>query len=92
MILHRGHAVRQTIGSHSELLGPAVNVAHRLLKNSIAAQLGHQPYVLITDAAAAGLHLTQLGIEHREDYADVGSVSGRVVPLGVTRSQEPIEA
>ena len=36
-VLHRGPAVRQTVGSGSDLLGPAVTVAHRLLKNTIRA-------------------------------------------------------
>jgi hypothetical protein len=82
MVLHRGQAVRQTVGAQTELLGPAVNVAHRLLKNSIQARLGYRPYLFLTDAAANGLLLGDAGVQHREDYADVGSVSGRVVPLG----------
>ena len=82
MVLHRGGAVRQTVGTHTEILGPAVNVAHRLLKNDIQARLGYGPYVFLTDAAAKGLLLAQAGVEHREHYADVGSISGRVVRLG----------
>ena len=82
MVLHRGQVVRQSIGSHVELLGPAVNVAHRLLKNSIQTRLGQRPYLFLTDAAASALDLLVPGVEHREDYADVGSVHGRVVPLG----------
>lgn len=87
MVLHRGQAIRQTVGSQTELLGPAVNVVHRLLKNSIQAHLGYRPYVFLTDAAAAWLHLAELGVEHREDYPDVGPVSGRVVPLGESPGQ-----
>ena len=83
MVLHRGQVVEQSIGSQTELLGPAVNVAHRLLKNSIQLRLGYRPYLFLTDAAARGLNLVEPGIEHREEYADVGSVQGRVVPLGV---------
>jgi class 3 adenylate cyclase len=81
MVLHRGHVVRQSIGSQVELLGPAVNVAHRLLKNGIQARLGYRPYLFLTDAAARGLNLADAGVEHGEDYADVGSVHGRVVSL-----------
>jgi class 3 adenylate cyclase len=83
MVLHRGQVVRQSIGRRTELLGPAVNVAHRLLKNSIQARLGHRPYLFLTDAAASGLDLAEPGVEHREDYADVGPVHGRVVALDV---------
>jgi len=82
MVLHRGQVVRQSIGTRTELLGPAVNVAHRLLKNNIQARLGYRPYLFLTDAAASGLNLAEPGVEHREDYADVGPVHGRVVALG----------
>jgi len=84
MVLHRGPAVRQSVGSNLELLGPAVNVAHRLLKNNIQSRLGNHPYLFVTDAAAAGLGLTSIGVEHVEDYPDVGQVPGRVVDLEET--------
>ena len=35
----------------------------------------------MTDAAATGLGLMQAGLEHREEYADVGSIRGRIVDL-----------
>ena len=82
MVLHRGQVVRQTVGSNSELLGPAVNVAHRLLKNSIQSRIGYRPYLFLTDAAAIGLGLSQVGLEHREEYPDVGPIQGRIVDLG----------
>ncbi|HYK95786.1 MAG TPA: DUF2652 domain-containing protein [Candidatus Dormibacteraeota bacterium] len=82
MVVHRGQAVRQTVGSQTELLGPAVNVAHRLLKNTIAARIGYRPYLFLTDAATEGLHLEGIGVEHREEYPDVGTIQGRVVEFG----------
>jgi len=82
MVLHRGPAVRQSVGSSTELLGPAVNVAHRLLKNTVQSRLGHHPYLFVTDAAAAGLELTGIGVEHVEDYPDVGPVHGWVIEIG----------
>ena len=82
MVLHRGPAVQQTVGAQTEILGPAVNVVHRLLKNSIQARLGYGPYLFLTDAAANGLLLAKAGAEHREDYSDVGPISGRVLRLG----------
>jgi len=82
IVLHRGQAVRQTVGSQTDVVGPAVNVVHRLLKNSIQARLGYRPYVFLTDAAAARLVLANSGVEHREDYPDIGPISGRVVQLG----------
>jgi hypothetical protein len=35
----------------------------------------------VTDAAVVGLGLAEPGVEHREEYADVGSIGGRVVTL-----------
>lgn len=82
VVLHRGHAVRQTVGAGSDLLGPAVNVAHRLLKNTIRERIGARPYLFLSDAAAWALGLSQVGLAHREDYPDVGAIEGRIVELG----------
>ena len=84
MVLHRGQVVRQTVGGSTEVLGPAVNVAHRLLKNTVQARLGYRPYLFLTDAAADALGLPQVGTEHHEEYPDVGTVGGRVVDLTAT--------
>ena len=81
IVLHRGQAVRQTVGANAELIGPAVIVAHRLLKNSIQPRLGYRAYMFVTDAAAAGLGLTGIGVEHLEDYPDAGRVQGRVIEV-----------
>jgi hypothetical protein len=81
MVLHRGRVVRQTVGSRSELLGPAVNVAHRLLKNTVETRIGHRPYLLVTDVAAVGLGQAHVGIVHLETYSDVGPVEARIVEL-----------
>jgi class 3 adenylate cyclase len=81
-VLHRGHSVRQTVGSGSDLLGPAVTVAHRLLKNTIREQIGRRPYLFLTDPAATSLGVAQVGLPHREDYADAGPIQGRIVELG----------
>ena len=82
MVLHRGQAVRQTVGTHIELLGPAVNVAHRLLKNDVQSRIGRRPYLFLSDAAATGLGVPDVGLEHSEVYADVGTIDGRIVGLG----------
>ena len=81
VVLHRGHAVRQTVGSGSDLLGPAVTVAHRLLKNTVRERIGSRPYLFLTDAAATALGLTQVGLAHREEYPDAGPIQGRIVEL-----------
>ena len=90
MILHRGPAVHQAVGSGSDLLGPAVTLAHRLLKNTVRARFGSGPYLFVTDAASSGLRLAARGSEHQETYPDVGDVRGRVVPLGPVESLDVI--
>jgi hypothetical protein len=81
VILHRGFCVRQRVGAGSDLLGPAVTVAHRLLKNGVRERIGSRPYLLVTDAAANGLGISDIGLEHREEYADARPVDGRIVRL-----------
>ena len=81
MILHHGPYIRQVVHGQEELLGPTVNVAHRLLKNTVADQVGHRHYLLLTDAAAARLGIDGIGVPHTESYPDVGEVRGRVVGL-----------
>jgi hypothetical protein len=82
VVVHRGQAVRQTVGAGSDLLGPAVTMAHRLLKNTIRAKIGARPYLFLTDAAAIGLGLPDVGLAHAEAYADAGDIRGRIVELG----------
>jgi hypothetical protein len=82
VVVHRGQAVRQTVGAGSDLLGPAVTIAHRLLKNTIRSRIGARPYLFLTDAAATGLGLPGVGLAHSEEYSDAGDVRGRIVELG----------
>ena len=82
VVLHRGHTVRQRVGSSSDLLGPAVTLAHRQLKNTVRERIGFRPYVYLTDAAASALGVPEVGLAHPEEYADAGRVDGRVVDLG----------
>ena len=82
VVLHRGQAVRQAVGQGSDLLGPAVTVAHRLLKNTIRERIGFRPYLYLTDAAATALGLSEARLAHGEEYPDAGRVEGRIVGLG----------
>ena len=81
-VLHRGAAVRQVVRAGSDLLGPAVTLAHRLLKNTVRTQIGNRPYLFLTDAAATGLGVPEAGLAHREDYPDAGQIGGRILELG----------
>ena len=82
VVLHRGHTVRQVVGSGSDLLGPAVTIAHRLLKNTIRERIGFRPYVFLTDAAATALGLSTVGLAHGEEYPEAGRIDGRILELG----------
>ena len=81
VVVHRGFALRSTVGGRPDLSGPAVNLAHRLLKNTVRERIGHRPYAAFTEAAAAGLGIAGLGIAHHEDYPDAGAVDLRVIDL-----------
>lgn len=80
-VLHRGFAVQQPVARRVDVVGPAVNVAHRLLKNSVRERIGYRPYVILSDLAASRLGVADLGIEHRETYADVGVIDTRIIDL-----------
>jgi hypothetical protein len=80
-VIHRGFVVRQLIGGAADLVGPAVNMAHRLLKNTVRDRIGLRPYLLVTEAAAEKLELGERGLVHHEQYPDVGSVDVRIVDL-----------
>lgn len=75
--VHHGEFALQQIGERRELLGTAVNTAHRLTKNTVKEKTGITAYTLWSDAAFNALDLTALGkgwVPHREVYDDVGQV------------------
>jgi hypothetical protein len=81
-VLHHGTYVAQGIGGHEELLGPDVNLVHRLLKNHVRELIGTVPYALVTDAALAALEIPTDGmIAAEEAYADVPLVPIHVLGL-----------
>lgn len=89
-IVHAGSFVVQQLPDRTHVAGPAVILAHRLLKNHVTGQTGLRGYALLTDAALELLGLQPSeGVEHAETYADAGSVSGRVFELAEAASQTP---
>jgi len=89
-VLHRGFTVRQSVASRTDVIGPAVNVAHRLLKNTVRDVIGYRPYMLLTEPAASRLGVGDIGVTHLETYPDVGVVEARIVDLAVlAASTEP---
>lgn len=85
-VVHHGSFVAQPIAGSEELLGPDVNLVHRLLKNHARDLVGSVPYALFTDAA-----VTELGIEvdgmiaAEEAYEGTPTVAVHVLPLGSSR-------
>jgi hypothetical protein len=89
-VVHRGIVVSQRIAGREQLAGPAVNLAHRLLKNSITERTGLRAYLFVTDAAADMLGLTSaFGMRHEEDYPDTGRISGILVALETAPAASP---
>ena len=87
-IVHAGTFVVQQLPSRTHVAGPAVNLAHRLLKNRVTDETGLRGYALITDAALELIGLDPAdGTTHSESYADAGAVSGRIIGLGRSASQ-----
>ena len=88
-VIHRGLAVRQPIGGSTDLVGPAVNVAHRLLKNTVRTKVGSRPYVLLTQSAASQLGQAGIGMAHQETYPDVGPIELRIIDLAEVAGVPP---
>ena len=81
-VLHHGSYVAQTIAGNTELLGPDVTTAHRMLKNDVVSTTGWPAYALISEAAAAYLGVSgETGIRLDLEYEHVGRVGAIALPL-----------
>lgn len=81
-VLHAGPFVIQPIAGASELVGPEVVVAHRLLKSRASELVGHGAFALVTDAASALLDMpTDEGLPIVETIEPSPPVSGRAFAL-----------
>ena len=60
-VVHAGPFVIQSIAGATELVGPEVVMAHRLLKNDAAATLGSGAYALLTAAAMTRFEVPAAG-------------------------------
>ena len=89
-IVHAGTFVIQQLPTRTHVAGPAVNLAHRLLKNKVTDETGLRGYALLTDPALELLGLDPSnGVTHAETYVDAGAVSGRVFELDRSASHAP---
>jgi hypothetical protein len=89
-IVHAGSFVVQDLATRTHVAGPAVNLAHRLLKNEVTSATGLRGYALLTDPALDLLRLEGMdAVEHSETYPDAGAISGRVFKLTRAATQSP---
>jgi class 3 adenylate cyclase len=79
IVVHAGEAMFHEIAGRPQVSGSDVILAHRLLKNSVAANF----YLLLTDAAyvAMGAQLPGTFDRHQEAYDGFGTVTLRVRDL-----------
>jgi hypothetical protein len=75
---HHGDFLMQRLGTHTELIGPEVNIVFRLTKNRIVEKTGIKAYVAYTKAAVSALRIEEQAeflLRHEEEYEDVGRVT-----------------
>lgn len=69
-ICHFGEYALQTVAGKSKPFGPAVNLAHRLLKNRVADATGWRAYILLTQTAIDHLKLSPEQFQRDQDRVD----------------------
>jgi hypothetical protein len=91
-ILHYGDYVEQVVAQRSKPLGSDVNLAHRLLKNTIGSTTGWDAYALLSQACFEHLELSPTDwMTVIEDVDDFGQVPIYVQDL-MPRYQALVEA
>ncbi len=91
-ILHYGEYLQQNVSGITELVGTDVNLAHRLLKNSVGEATGWRAYALFTEPGLGQMNL-ELGNLHEqiERYEHLGEIKTYSLDLHA-RYQELTEA
>jgi hypothetical protein len=92
IIAHHGAFLRQVVGGRGQAAGPAVILAHRLLKNRLE-RIG--AYLLLTEAAVRSLDIVPASaglIAHSERYEHLGEVHCFVAEPGLTGRLPAIES
>jgi len=85
VVAHHGIVARQKIAGSAELVGSDVILVHRLLKNTVDADLNISAYALYTESCVAAMGLddpASVGLQRHEETIDViGPVVGWVRDL-----------
>jgi hypothetical protein len=81
-ILHHGSYIAQTIAGGTELLGPDVTTAHRMMKNDVVATTGWPAYALLSSAAVEHLGVSVAnGVPLELEYEHTAPIRALVLPL-----------
>jgi class 3 adenylate cyclase len=81
-VVHHGEYFVQAVGDQVEVLGPDVNIAHRLLKNAAAELVGSMGYSLFTEATTDALTLPLTKAVTMTEIIDgERPIPTRVIPL-----------
>ena len=92
VIAHTGAFRRQQIAGHTELVGTEVNIAHRLLKNTLGFAGVASGYLLVTDSCVRALGIDPAGTglrPHDEEYPHLGEIKGWVGDLAKRFDDQP---
>jgi uncharacterized protein YndB with AHSA1/START domain/class 3 adenylate cyclase len=81
-IVHHGEYLLQKVHAIVEPIGSDVNLAHRLMKNSVTQATGWQAYVIYTAQALARMGLSLPRTHHQmESYDHLGTVAIECIDL-----------
>ena len=81
-ITHYGEFILQDITGKQKPVGSAVNLSHRLLKNSVSEATGWKAYALFTEGSLTKLNVQPEGMhEEVETYEHLGNVKTRSMDL-----------
>jgi hypothetical protein len=76
--VHYGSFILEPLQSYTELVGPDVNLLHRLTKNSVSEQTNIKAYVLYTRNAVDDLGINEIAesmTKHVETHEGIGDVN-----------------
>lgn len=87
-IVHYGEYIINSVGGNKKPLGTSVNVAHRLLKNSICELTGWKAYVLLTKDCVDAIGLDSSKFHQKTEHCEhIGNVETFSINLdGLYRS------
>jgi hypothetical protein len=69
-IIHYGEYIMNNVGGKAKPLGTSVNIAHRLLKNSISEVMGWKAYVLLTRDCVDAIGLDPVNYHQQTEWYD----------------------